>query len=87
MYQLSPRLPIAILLTVSLPAYAQSPLDSLPDGPGRELVEAACVACHETDVIWSSTGYTHDQWSDEICANNALTDVIGPQPPLAPFLQ
>ncbi len=64
MYQLSPRLPIAILLTVSLPAYAQSPLDSLPDGPGRELVEAACVACHETDVIWSSTGYTHDQWSD-----------------------
>lgn len=27
------------------------------------------------------------EWSDEICAYNALTDVIGPQPPLAPFLQ
>ena len=27
------------------------------------------------------------EWSDEICANNALTDLIGPQPPLAPFLQ
>jgi uncharacterized protein GlcG (DUF336 family) len=27
------------------------------------------------------------QWSDEICAHNALTAVIGPQPPLAPFLQ
>lgn len=27
------------------------------------------------------------EWSDEICANNALTEVIGPQPPLAPFLQ
>jgi uncharacterized protein GlcG (DUF336 family) len=27
------------------------------------------------------------EWSDEICANNALTAVIGPQPPLAPFLQ
>jgi len=26
------------------------------------------------------------EWSDEICANNALTAVIGPQPPLAPFL-
>ena len=26
-------------------------------------------------------------WSDEICAHNALTEVIGPQPPLAPFLQ
>jgi hypothetical protein len=27
------------------------------------------------------------EWSDEICANNALTEIIGPQPPLAPFLQ
>ncbi len=27
------------------------------------------------------------EWSDEICAHNALTEVIGPQPPLAPFLQ
>lgn len=27
------------------------------------------------------------QWSDEICLHNALTAVIGPQPPLAPFLQ
>lgn len=27
------------------------------------------------------------EWSDEICLNNALTEVIGPQPPLAPFLQ
>ena len=26
------------------------------------------------------------EWSDEICAHNALTEVIGPQPPLAPFL-
>ena len=26
------------------------------------------------------------QWSDEICLHNALTKVIGPQPPLAPFL-
>lgn len=27
------------------------------------------------------------EWSDEICAHNALTEVIGPQPPLAPFLE
>ncbi len=27
------------------------------------------------------------EWSDEICAYNALTEVIGPQPPLAPFVQ
>lgn len=27
------------------------------------------------------------EWSDEICAYRALTAVIGPQPPLAPFLE
>ena len=27
------------------------------------------------------------EWSDEICAYNAMTEVIGPQPPLAPFVQ
>ena len=27
------------------------------------------------------------EWSDEICAHNALTEVIGPQPPLAPLLE
>jgi len=27
------------------------------------------------------------EWSDEICAHNALAAVIGPQPPLAPFVQ
>jgi glc operon protein GlcG len=26
------------------------------------------------------------EWSDEICAHNAMTAVLGPQPPLAPFL-
>ena len=61
MFQLSPRLLIGLLFFFGLPGYAQSPLGGLPDGSGKELVEAACVACHETDVIYSSTGYTHDQ--------------------------
>ncbi|OLC28167.1 MAG: hypothetical protein DMG19_13020 [Acidobacteria bacterium] len=26
------------------------------------------------------------EWSDEICAHQAMTTVLGPQPPLAPFL-
>ncbi len=26
------------------------------------------------------------EWSDEICAHKAMTTVLGPQPPLAPFL-
>jgi uncharacterized protein GlcG (DUF336 family) len=27
------------------------------------------------------------EWSDEICVHNAMTEVLGEQPPLAPFLQ
>jgi len=62
MFRLSPRILIAILFSASLPAQAQAQLAALPDGPGKELVEAACVACHETDIIFSSNGYTHAQW-------------------------
>ena len=59
---LSPRFLVALLFSIGLPAHAQKQLSALPDGSGKELVEAACVACHETDIIFSSTGYTHDQW-------------------------
>lgn len=62
MFQSSLRLLIAILFSVSLPVNAQGQMNGLPDGSGKELVEAACVACHETDLIFSSTGYTHEQW-------------------------
>jgi len=34
----------------------------LPDGAGRELVQSACVACHDTSLITESAGYTYDQW-------------------------
>ena len=63
MIRLSPRcLLVALVMPVGLPAYAQQPLSALPEDSGKELVEAACVACHETDIIFSSTGYTHDRW-------------------------
>ena len=62
MHCLSPHFLVALLFSIGLPAHAQKQLSALPDGSGKELVEAACVACHETDIIFSSTGYTHDQW-------------------------
>jgi virginiamycin B lyase len=34
----------------------------LPAGEGKQEVEAACVACHQTNLIVGSTGYTHDGW-------------------------
>ena len=54
------RFLVAALLIVSLPTNAQEQLMALPDGPGKELVEAACVACHETDIIYSCLLYTSD---------------------------
>jgi virginiamycin B lyase len=46
-----------VLLSLALGQDAQ-----LPDGAGKELVEAACSTCHEVDLITTSTGYTHEQW-------------------------
>jgi len=63
MFQLQPRSLVTLVFATALPAYAQGQLHELPDGPGKELVAAACVACHETDVIYSSAGYTHERWS------------------------
>ncbi len=74
MYQLFRHLPTAAVLCLSLPAYAQ---DALPEGQGRELVEAACVACHDTSLITTSTGYTHERW------RHLITKMIDLEEPLA----
>ncbi len=64
------RLSIASLagafLGVSVPVAAQAPSQApeLPDGAGKELVEAACTACHQTDQITRSSGYTRDGWQE-----------------------
>ena len=34
----------------------------LPAGDGKEQVEAVCVACHQTNLIVGSTGYSQDGW-------------------------
>src|SRR5262249_39781762 len=34
----------------------------LPAGPGKDTVQAVCTACHQTNMITQSSGYTHDGW-------------------------
>jgi len=36
----------------------------LPDGEGKELVEAVCTACHQTNQIVRSSGYTAEDWQE-----------------------
>src|SRR6187200_1792768 len=35
---------------------------NLPDGPGKEAVQANCATCHSLNNIVSSGGYTRDGW-------------------------
>lgn len=51
------------LSCLSIQAYGQAETQfELPDGDGKDLVQAICVACHETKLIDGSTGYSQDGW-------------------------
>ena len=76
MYHVLKRLLIATLLTVSIPALAKAQGMELPDGEGKELVQASCVRCHETTLIAGSTGYTHEQWGNLISKMIDLPDPL-----------
>src|SRR5688500_9004712 len=55
-----------VIAVAALHAIAQPPPGfgrvELPAGDGKDQVEAACVACHQTNLIVGSTGYTQDAW-------------------------
>ncbi|SLN66355.1 Vgb family protein [Oceanibacterium hippocampi] len=49
-------------------AVARGPASAagLPEGEGRDVVEAICTACHGTNQIMRSSGYTADDWRELI---------------------
>src|SRR5688500_19100840 len=92
-----PRLTIVSLLTatafvlIPLAAQAQAPGHqppgreaTLPEGAGKALVEGACVACHQTDMITQSSGYTREGWK-ELAAT--MIDLSGNPAGLDPLTQ
>ena len=54
----------ALWIFVPVAAHAQSQASELPDGEGKELVEGVCTACHETNQITRSSGYTREDWQE-----------------------
>jgi virginiamycin B lyase len=56
----------AACVLVPLAANAQAPGQpaALPQGPGKELVEAVCTQCHQTNMITGSSGYTREGWKE-----------------------
>ena len=49
---------------VPVAAEAQSAPSALPEGEGRELVEAVCTGCHQTNQITRSSGYSRAGWQE-----------------------
>jgi virginiamycin B lyase len=49
---------------VAFPSPSLSQAPALPDGAGRELVEAMCTGCHQINQITRSAGYTDDGWRE-----------------------
>ena len=60
-----------VLLTAGLsvaPAVivaGQSPPPALPEGPGKELVEAVCTACHTLERVVAKRA-TKAEWQDKV---------------------
>ncbi|HYZ62307.1 MAG TPA: hypothetical protein VE650_07615, partial [Acetobacteraceae bacterium] len=52
---------IAAVSLLAGPALAQS----LPEGPGKEIVQSACIGCHETSRILAS-GYNARDWDNVV---------------------
>jgi virginiamycin B lyase len=75
MYQSTRILFSAAVIGFGLPLVAQAQPE-LPEGEGKALVEGICVACHQTDLITDSVGYTHDEWSYLFGQMIALPDPI-----------
>jgi virginiamycin B lyase len=67
---------VAAFLCAVLPvtAHAQRGQVNLPEGPGREVVQASCGACHGLNMITGAAGYDQDRWRYLIESMIALPD-------------
>ena len=63
MIQSSRAVLIVLSAGLTTASYAQPPRAvELPDGPGKEIVESVCIACHQTNLIAGSAGYSQQGW-------------------------
>lgn len=51
-------------LALALVAHTAANAADLPAGAGREMVEGVCTACHNTNQIARSSGYSADHWRE-----------------------
>lgn len=51
----------------------------LPDGPNRDLVERACTACHDLEMILDAAGQDRGGWSGTIDEMTGYGMRVSPQ--------
>ena len=61
-FVMSPLRASARSVLIVLAGAAQAHAASLPDGEGRALVENVCTACHSSNQLTRSSGYSRDDW-------------------------
>lgn len=75
------RLPRSLVLAL-LVFLSPAPAFALPEGAGRELVEAVCTSCHAVNMIEGSSGYTREDWAFltstmiDLSGNSAVRDGV-----------
>lgn len=81
------RLAAAAVAITALPAVslAQSP-SGLPAGPGKELVEGVCTACHQPREIQRSMGYSKAGWKELIATMIDLSKTPEQEETIAAYL-
>ena len=72
------RLSVSLLAVASFfaiaPVAAQQQPAQLPEGDGKALVQGMCTACHETNQITRSSGYSREGWRELM---QTMIDVSG----------
>jgi virginiamycin B lyase len=76
----------AILAVLPLAAQAQGKPSGLPDGPGKERVEALCLACHQAREILNSSGYTREGWKEIVSTMIDLSSIPEERERIAQYL-
>ncbi|MBZ5677440.1 MAG: cytochrome c [Acidobacteriia bacterium] len=58
-------LSVALAVIVAERSSAQAPTPALPEGPGKELVEAVCTECHTLERVVAKHA-TKAEWQDKV---------------------
>jgi virginiamycin B lyase len=82
----APRVAAAVLVLVPMLASAQGKPSGLPEGAGKDRVEALCMACHQAREILTSSGYTRAGWKELASTMIDLSGAPGDQDTITQYL-